>query len=685
MSLTTTESSVGLSESEPAIEVFAAGTDADPSTHYVYLVLIFVVTVVAAVLRFAKLGEVGFRIDEGFTMTFARQPWAGVLGLHGYYDLHPPLFFSLAKFADLFVPETIASRVVAATSGVATIPVFYGFCRRLIDERVALGAALLLTVSPLHIEFSRDGRMYAPVIFCVVVGWLALVAYLQTRRPTWAFTYGLSLLLAMYIDYSAVYALVPQAVVLAIYLVRVRGRDLWLVGSLLGALIGYVPWLPQVYRSVAKSRHHAGRADWLSASWDRIGESIPSLLGMMGRTVTSGGDNRGTWGRLPDWHPVLLLIAFAALAVGLVALRRWPRVAMFVVMLVVLPPLAAIVLSQISPGYAPRTIMASVLGLTILASAFLARGQIGRFVRGFGAVGWAMFLTISLITLPSTYSAGTRTEWPDIAHDLAAQSSMNHPVLVFSTAGMLTDMLDLYGGDRLAGTRIITLLDGPREEEIGYQRWLDRGPQLREIQQGALAGLLPQSDPANDVIWVILRFGGGKIPQYLAQIGYTQIGSIRYTDTDLLLFARPGAQIGSPVQMDPRYSEATGNSDGWRYANKNVAVRAAGAIWEMVLTGDRSVSTYRFTTQSGGLVVGRIDAQVPAGSLAVTMSCVSANGDVLRSSRATSQKNFADWQSISVAGLCPDRTATVEVRFQRRGEGSVILRNAQLEFNPNQN
>jgi hypothetical protein len=250
---------------------------------------------------------------------------------------------------------------------------------------------------------------------------------------------------------------------------------------------------------------------------------------------------------------------------------------------------------------------------------------------------------------------------------------------------MLTDMLDLYGGDRLAGTRIITLLDGPREEEIGYQRWLDRGPQLREIQQGALAGLLPQSDPANDVIWVILRFGGGKIPQYLAQIGYTQIGSIRYTDTDLLLFARPGAQIGSPVQMDPRYSEATGNSDGWRYANKNVAVRAAGAIWEMVLTGDRSVSTYRFTTQSGGLVVGRIDAQVPAGSLAVTMSCVSANGDVLRSSRATSQKKSADWQSISVAGLCPERTATVEVRFQHRGEGNVILRNAQLEFNPNQN
>jgi len=489
----------------------------------------------------------------------------------------------------------------------------------------------------------------------------------------------------MYIDYSAVYALVPQAVVLAIYLVRVRGRDAWMVGSLLGALIGYVPWLPQVYRSVAKSRHHAGRADWLSASWDRIGESIPSLLGMTGRTVTSGGDNRGTWGRLPDWHPVLLLVAFIALAVGLVALRKWPRLAMFVVMLVVLPPLAAIVLSQISPGYAPRTIMASVLGLTILASAFLTRGQVGRLVRGAGAVGWVLILTISLTTLPSTYSAGTRTEWPNIAHDLAAQRSMNHPVLVFSTAGMLTDMLDLYAGDKLAGTRIITLLDGPREEEIGYQRWLDRGPLLRDIQQGALADLLPEADPANDVIWVILRFGGGKIPQYLGQIGYTQIGSIRYTDTDLRLFARPGAQIGSPVQMDPQYSEATGDGDGWRYANKNVAVRAAGATWEMVLAGDRSAATYRFTTQGGGLVTGKVEALVPSGSLAVTVACETANGDVLRTNRTTSNTRSADSQSISFAGICPDATTDVEIRFQRRGEGEVLLQNVRLGFNPNQN
>ena len=647
------------------------------------LALVSVITLVAAALRFARLDQAGFRIDEGFTMTFARQSWAGVLGLHGYYDLHPPLFFSLAKFADLFVPETVASRTVAAIAGVATIPVFYLFCRRLVDDRVALGAAALLAVSPLHIEFSRDGRMYAPVILCVCVGWLALVSYIQSHRPIWAVTYGLSLLFAMYMDYSAVYALVPQAVVLTIYLIRVRGRDRWLIGSLIGAAIGYLPWVPQVYRSVAKSRHHSGRADWLSASWERIGNSIPSLLGMIGRTVTSGGDNRGTWGRLPDWHPVLLLISFAVLAIGLVALRRWPRLALFVVMLVALPPVAAILLSQISPGYAPRTVMASVLGLTILASAFLARGKISRAVRSAGAAGWVFFLVVSLVTLPSTYSEGARTEWPEIAHDLVAQRSANRPVLVFSTAGMLTDMLDLYGGDGFAGTRILTLLDGPREEEIGYQRWLGRGPLLKDIQNGALGQLLPESDPANDAIWVILRFGGGMIPGYLRQIGYTQVGAIRYTDTVLYLFARPNAQLGTDVPVDPQFTEATGSADGWRYTSDRVEVRAAGAISEIVLRNDRSAATFRFAPGGGGLVTGHVDAHVPEGQAIVTVSCDSASGDTLRTNRSTSISGVSDWQTIHFSGLCPDKTASVDVRIQRRGSGEILLRQAGLQFNPN--
>ena len=344
------------------------------------------------------------------------------------------------------MPEVIAARLVAVIAGIATIPVFYALCKRLLDFRVALGAALLLSVSPLHTEFSRDGRMYAPVFFLVTVGWLALIAFIQTRGRSWAVLYGASLLLAFYMDYSAVFAVAPQVIVLGVYLLKARRRAAWLAGATIAAAIGYLPWLPQVYRAVERSSGNEGRADWLSASWPRIGDSILSLLGFNGRTVTAGGDNLDAWARWPDLRIAFLALLIPVLLVGLVVLRQFPIPRAIVIVMILTPPLAAIALSQISPGYAPRTIMASVLGISILASAFLVGARLHRALRLVGSAGWVYLAAIAVITLPSTYEAGARTEWPEISNDLASQSGLGKPIIIFSTAGMLTDMVDMYRG-----------------------------------------------------------------------------------------------------------------------------------------------------------------------------------------------------------------------------------------------
>ena len=334
-------------------------------------ILIGAITALAAAIRLIDIGEAGFRIDEGFTLICSRQSWAGVIGLHGYYSLHPPLFFTLVKAANLVLPEVYASRAIAVTAAIATIPVFFLLGRRLVDARVALGAALLLSLSPLHVEFSRDGRMYAPVFFLTTLGWLGLIGYIQTSRRAWAVIFGATLVLSMYIDYSAVFAAAPQAVVLLGYLISVRGRAPWLIGSVFGAAIAYLPWLPQIYRGVERSSGDPGRASFLSASWDRIQSSIVSLFGFAGRTVTFGGEFLDTWRRWPELHWPFMVIAFGLLLIGVLVLRRVPFALWVSALMVVVPPIAAIIVSLASPGYAARTIMASLLGLTLLASAFL--------------------------------------------------------------------------------------------------------------------------------------------------------------------------------------------------------------------------------------------------------------------------------------------------------------------------
>jgi hypothetical protein len=442
----------------------------------------------------------------------------------------------------------------------------------------------------------------------------------------------------------------------------------------------------QIYQSVNRSGFLPVRDDQLSASWEQINSSILSLLGFTGRAVSGVGDKPDTWRRLPEWHWLLIILAFFALIWGLIALRRMPAVALLINMLVVVPPLSSILLSQISPGYAARTIMASVLGISVLASAFLMRGPMHRLLRAAGGAGWLYLLVVSIITLPATFSVGTRGEWPEIARDLAAQDAMGKPILVFSTAGMLTDMLDLYGGDQLENSRIITLLDGPREQRMGFGRWLDRGILLNDIREGALADLLPQGDTGVDAVWAILRFGGSRIPGYLNDIGFVQIGSFRYAHTTLYLFARPDADLGIDVPVNPEFAEVENGQDGWRIKSQGADVRAAGSNPEVVMLNDQTSATFQYSPGVDGLVSVDVEVRAPLDQAAVVLRCNSQSGESLGQTRAVSGEPSSPgvWQLIRLAALCPSGTQRVELTLQRDGPEQILFRNVKMQFNPNE-
>lgn len=102
-------------------------------------------------LRLYHFDSLSLWVDEGLTVAYARYPWPTVLGLHGAYDVHPPLYYAVVKLVTMLVPEVVAGRLVSVIAGTLTIAVLYALVSRLADPRVALGAALVLAVSPLHI------------------------------------------------------------------------------------------------------------------------------------------------------------------------------------------------------------------------------------------------------------------------------------------------------------------------------------------------------------------------------------------------------------------------------------------------------------------------------------------------------------------------------------------------------
>jgi mannosyltransferase len=214
------------------------------------LLAVPLLALLAFVLRFQGYDRLSLWQDEGWTVSYARLPWPEVLGLRGQYDAHPPLYFAAAKLAATVIPEAVAGRLVSVAAGTLTVVVLYAVAARLAGHLAAACAGLLLAVAPLHVWYSQEARMYALSALLVALSYLALVAFARGGSPWWAALYGVAVLLAMYVDYSAAYPLIPQGLLLLL-LPRWYGRRillLWLA-ALAGAAV-FLPWVPQLLASL---------------------------------------------------------------------------------------------------------------------------------------------------------------------------------------------------------------------------------------------------------------------------------------------------------------------------------------------------------------------------------------------------------------------------------------------------
>jgi uncharacterized membrane protein len=136
-----------------------------------------------AALRIYRSTALSLWLDEGFTVLFARLPWDSVLGFHGAYDAHPPLYYALVKAVSLLLPEVVAGRYLSVFAGTATLAVLYLLVVRIAGRPAALVACLVMAVSPLAVWYSQEARQYAVTGLAVSITYLALVSFQINPRP----------------------------------------------------------------------------------------------------------------------------------------------------------------------------------------------------------------------------------------------------------------------------------------------------------------------------------------------------------------------------------------------------------------------------------------------------------------------------------------------------------------------
>ena len=622
-------------------------------------VVLACIVAAGAALRIYRVDALSLWLDEGITVHVARLGWATVLGLHGPYETHPPFYFVLVKFVTLAVPELHAARLVSVVAGTATIPVLYTLGTRILGTGPALVASAALALSPLHIWYSREARMYALSMLLVTASYLALVAFYRSPRRLSAVVYGVLVLLAMYTNYGAIFTLVPQLAWLFMAVRRHGRAGLTIWGAGVVAAVAYLPWLPALLDTT--SRLGTGRQSYLGVSFEKVWASLVSLAGVGGAGSYFWGSQPTPWERW-SWAPAILLpaLVLTGLAAAAVLARRRASLAVVAGFLPGTVVVAAI-LSLVSPGYADRTVLAGVVGWTLALGALVS----GRLPIGLKAAGWGGAIVVaftSLLTLRAIYS-GDKQHWAELASHTAVAARLGPPVWAYPT----------YSG---------TLIDVYQPDVFDLAR-PGAGGANRVIADAASA----PSSTAN-AIWLAYIEAPGiqRVHQQLLERNYERLMHRHFWHPLYLdLYAKVGVTLGREVRINGRFTGDGAATDGWHVRGGTERYSEDEAGGRIMHLGDDAREVAAVTSAPGqsdrlyvvGMTVRRTS---PMGRLRAFLICASDAAwlEVAPDGDGASVEPDGRWHRTSIAALCPAGTERVIVDIRNAGSGELMIRDVVL-------
>jgi uncharacterized protein (TIGR03663 family) len=180
--------------SAPRPNAEIAGRPAPTSDRYVQLVFLALL-VVGFLLRIHDLGSRALHHDESLHATYSWYLYSGRGYVHDPLMHGPEQFHVNALLFFLFGDNDVTARLQYVTLGTLMIGLPY-FVRHEMSRLGAVIAAVLLTVSPGFLYFSRFAREDMPFAFFTMVMAVALFGYVRTRRPVHLYVFSAALSLA---------------------------------------------------------------------------------------------------------------------------------------------------------------------------------------------------------------------------------------------------------------------------------------------------------------------------------------------------------------------------------------------------------------------------------------------------------------------------------------------------------
>ena len=164
--------------------------------HFVALTIIFLI---GAFLRLTALNRQSLWFDEADVVVRALQPLGQVMETFVAPGENGPIYnIMLALWIRMAGISEIAVRLPSAVFGVIALPLIYLLARRIAGSTVALIATALLAISPYHIWYSQEAKMYTMVVALALGSTWALVTALERNERWWWVAYAVVTTLMFY-------------------------------------------------------------------------------------------------------------------------------------------------------------------------------------------------------------------------------------------------------------------------------------------------------------------------------------------------------------------------------------------------------------------------------------------------------------------------------------------------------
>jgi len=209
-----------------------------------------------AALRLFHLGVESVWFDEAYSIQLARGSIGRIL-LERWTDIHPPLYYLALHFWMPVAGSAESSvRLLSVLCDLMMIPVAWLGARRLFGREVALVTVVLLAVSPFHVQYSQEARMYALLCLLATVSMVSFLNFFETPSRAWRATYVVSTTLMLYTHIYSVFVIAAQVTSLGLVWRRDPGAFARLVRPWLaaGAVIAvlFAPWTISLLDQVSR-------------------------------------------------------------------------------------------------------------------------------------------------------------------------------------------------------------------------------------------------------------------------------------------------------------------------------------------------------------------------------------------------------------------------------------------------